>query len=448
MRILPPEEFGIIAKILIVLTFFNVFLDLGYSQAIIQQKETTRASLSSHFYLGTFIGLLLGIILFVSSPFIARYFSTSELELPFKLFSITLFIGGTVLVHRSLLFKEMQFKKLALIDTSSLIITGIIAIYLAKTGFGFKAIVFQLFCNSILQAILYWSLSSFRPVYNFNYSDIKKTSKFSSYIFFTELINYVGNILDQFLTALYFNNTTLGLYNRSISLIKNTSAIIPSTNEAVLFPLFSKLEQGSNTAQNEIYIRTSSMISFIFTPLLFIYFFFAEHFVQIILGQQWLDIIPYTKILSLVAILIVTRFGGSLLMSNEKTKELFYMNFVNKSIIIVAIIISIQFGLIQVLWSIFIAELLIRIFNLFVYKNLLGFNIKKYIQLLLPPLIIGFVVAFSIYLLSLLFPTSNWAVVPVLLIYTLYIFVSTFSLNTQYAKDSKLLFNALIKSFE
>ena len=446
MRILPPEDFGIIAKILIVLTFFNVFLDLGYSQAIIQQKNPTRRSLSSHFYLGSFIGIILGLILFLSSSFLANYFNSQEIGFPLKLFSITLIIGGTVLVHRTILLKEMQFKKLAIIDIASLTITGILAIYLAISGWGYLAIVIQLFSNSVIQAILYWIISSFRPSLHFNYSDIKKTSTFSVFVFFSEIINYISNVLDQFLAAIYFNTNTLGLYNRSVSLIKNTASIIPATSSAVLFPLFSKIDSDTNKDQNEIQIRSTGIISFIFTPLLFIYFFFTEQFVQLILGDNWLDIIPFTKILSLVSILIVTKVGGILLLSKAKTKELFYMNLANKTILIIAILIGIQFGLTQVLWSILIAEVIIRIITLLTIKNLLNFDIKKYIFTLIIPLIIGFILAFILFTLSQYLSLKNWIVIPVIIVYCIYILFSIVLLKFQYAKDTKMIFTSLLNS--
>jgi len=443
MRILSPDDFGLVAKIIIVLTAFNVFLDLGYSQAIIQQKDSTQKSLSSHFYLGAFIGLILGIILFISSSFISNYFHQPEIQFPLRLFTITLLTGGTVLIHRSILYKEMEFKKIAFIDIFSIIISGVIALYLAWNDWGFMAIVYQMFSNAMIQSILYWIISPFVPILYFKIVDIKKTSTFSFFIFLTEGINYLSNMLDQFLTAIYFSNVNLGLYNRSVSLIKNPANIIPSTNEAVLFPLFSKLNQTDSSNDTEIFIRTSGVIAFLFTPLLFIYYFFAEYFVSFILGSKWIEIIPYTKVMALIAVLLVTKFGGSMLLAKAKTKELFYLNICTKTIIILATIIGIQYGIIPLLWSLLIAECINRILQMIVFNKFLELNIIQYLKQIIPPFILGFLFSSILFLLEPFLPNSLWIFTILFLGYIAYILLISFFTKTQFSKDFRMLIKTI-----
>ena len=45
-RLLPPDDFGIVAIASVIITFFSIFTDMGVSAAIIQNKSLTKEELS------------------------------------------------------------------------------------------------------------------------------------------------------------------------------------------------------------------------------------------------------------------------------------------------------------------------------------------------------------------------------------------------------------------
>ena len=67
-RILSPENYGTIALISIFIAIANVFIQSGFSTALIQKKDTSEEDFSSVFYLSLVIAAIFYLILFITSP--------------------------------------------------------------------------------------------------------------------------------------------------------------------------------------------------------------------------------------------------------------------------------------------------------------------------------------------------------------------------------------------
>ena len=71
-RLLLPDDYGVVAIVMIFITIANVFVQNGFNTALIQKKEIDDLDLSSVFYLSLFVALILYILLFFLSPLIAN----------------------------------------------------------------------------------------------------------------------------------------------------------------------------------------------------------------------------------------------------------------------------------------------------------------------------------------------------------------------------------------
>jgi teichuronic acid exporter len=79
-RLLLPEDYGIIALVVIFTSIAGVFVQSGLNTALIQKKDADEADFSSVFYLSLFIACLIYIILFFAAPFIAAFYENLRLH--------------------------------------------------------------------------------------------------------------------------------------------------------------------------------------------------------------------------------------------------------------------------------------------------------------------------------------------------------------------------------
>ena len=105
-RLLSPEEFGVIAIMMVFITLSNVFIDSGFSTALIQKKDMEEADCCSVFFINIVMGLVLYGILYLASPYIAKFYETEDLIQYLRIFSLVIIIRSFSLVQNALLRKK------------------------------------------------------------------------------------------------------------------------------------------------------------------------------------------------------------------------------------------------------------------------------------------------------------------------------------------------------
>ena len=93
-RLVSPSDYGIIALLLVFIQIANVFIQTGFSTALVQKKDSDDIDFSSVFFMSLFVATILYIILFFSAPFVAKFYNYSNLIILLRVLSITLFFGA------------------------------------------------------------------------------------------------------------------------------------------------------------------------------------------------------------------------------------------------------------------------------------------------------------------------------------------------------------------
>lgn len=453
MHYLNPDDYGLIAKVIIVLSLINIFLDFGYSQAIIQSKEINQSSLSSHFFISLGIAIFLAIFLFIAAPFIASVYKDERLIDIFYLFSGSLILGGSIIVHRAILNRKLAFKKLAKIELLSFFLSGIIAIFLILNNYGYLAIIAQMFLASVFQFVLFWVSKTFIPSLNFKKSEIKNSSKFSFFVFLARFTDYLIELLDQFLTSIYYPPAILGIYNRSASLLRSPVMIIPGTIGQILFPLFSKINS-DNTQQNSaissvqinsIYTRIHAIILFIFLPIFILLYFKMELIISTVFPTQWIDMVPALKIFAIIACIVVTTLEGAILLSYGDSNKFLYYSLPGKIIIIASLIIGIQFGLLYMLYGLLISTVINKLINIYLLDKSYNLNYSVFLRAIFIPVVSAFIISIIILLLTY-FIGDNWInIIGTVLLYVGFMLLFIRFNSFAFIEDIRILSRQLFK---
>ena len=90
-RLVSPEDYGVIALILVFIQIATVFIQSGFNTALIQKKESDDIDFSSIFYLSLFVALICYVVLFFAAPFIAKFYNQEILTPVIRVISFTLF---------------------------------------------------------------------------------------------------------------------------------------------------------------------------------------------------------------------------------------------------------------------------------------------------------------------------------------------------------------------
>jgi O-antigen/teichoic acid export membrane protein len=72
-KLLSPNDYGIMALVMVVTGFSQIFIDFGISSAIIYKKEITKKELSSLFWFNVFLGLIIFTVVFSLKNVLSQY---------------------------------------------------------------------------------------------------------------------------------------------------------------------------------------------------------------------------------------------------------------------------------------------------------------------------------------------------------------------------------------
>ena len=149
-RLLHPDDFGVIAVATVIINFFNIFTNIGFSSAIIQNKELTSRDINNIYMFTIWLGILLSILFFLSAWSIASYYNDERLISICQLLSISLFFSAIAIVPNTLFYKNKKFKFIAYRTFLIQLIIGIFSIIAALSGVGLYTLIIQPILSSIL----------------------------------------------------------------------------------------------------------------------------------------------------------------------------------------------------------------------------------------------------------------------------------------------------------
>ena len=190
---LSEEEFGIVAIMLVFVTLSNVFIDSGFSMALIQKKDMEEVDCCSVFYINIVMSVLLYGILFAVSPWIAEVYQTERLSFYLHVFSLVLIIRSFSLVQAALLRKRMLFHLSFRISWIALIVSGAVGISMAYSGCGVWSLIAQQLTNAFVTVVMQWYWVRWRPQWLFDWKRTKEMFRFGWKMFFSGFLDALYN---------------------------------------------------------------------------------------------------------------------------------------------------------------------------------------------------------------------------------------------------------------
>ena len=179
-RLLVPEDYGVIAMLGIFLGVSQSFIDSGFGTALIRKIDRTETDFSTVFYFNIAVAITFYLGLFIAAPAIADFYNTQLLVPVTRIVALTLPIGALAGIHDAKLSIAIDFKSRAKISIVSAILTGLVGLWMAYSGYGVWALVIQTVFASLLRTIMLWIIVKWRPQLVFSWKSFKELFSFGS----------------------------------------------------------------------------------------------------------------------------------------------------------------------------------------------------------------------------------------------------------------------------
>ncbi len=403
-RLLLPEDFGLMALVISIIAFSQVFIDMGVSNALIHHQVISEQELSSLYWLSIFAGSVLTICLILMSSLIANFYNEPSLKPLLIFISFYFLITALSQQLRVLAEKELRFEILAKIELASTLIGTVIAVTWALLFPSVMALVVGIMMSAITMTSLCWLFlaNGWRPLLYFNLNCLNRFLWFSSYVLANNLINSLNQQADILISGRTISGSALGLYSMPRDLTLRVAGLINPIVTRISLPVMAK-RQNDKRFLKTVYLKMLHMTASINFPIYLGISAFAPEIVMILFGSQWTETIPLLRILAIWGMLrSISNPVGSLIFAVGRADLVFRWNLGVFLIIFPSILLGSQYGNIgiAIIQLCLIFFLFIPVWYFLVHP-LCGAGLKEYVLNLTHPLwisLFSIIFAFSVVL--------------------------------------------------
>ncbi len=408
-RILTPFDYGAVALITIFISIASVFVQSGLSSALIQKKDVTETDYSSVTIYCFVLAFLIYGLLFLSSGHIANFYNMPQLKNVLRVMALILFPGALSAVQLAILTKQLAFKKQFIAGMSTVVLSGILGIYLAVNGYGVWALIFQQLSYQVFLCVLLWFLVPWHPKLLFSYKQTRSLLTYGSKLLGATLIDTVYHNLESFILGKKYSAEVLAFCNKGkmfpLILIDNIDGAIQN----VMFPVYSK-QQSNLTVLKQMLRRTMATSTFWVFPAMLGLACVAKPLILIVLGKKWLPAVPYLQLYCLISMCFPLQTANLQAINAIGRSDIYFKLMLLKrlgGVLFLVLAVILFNNPFSIIWACLITEILAILINIYPNKKLLNYSPKEMFGDMLNNLIIGVIMALASY--SIIFwGLSNW----------------------------------------
>jgi teichuronic acid exporter len=399
-RLLMPEAFGLIGMLSIFIAISQTFIDSGMGSGLIQKKNRSNVDFSTVFVFNLGVSLLFYGLLFITAPFIARFYEAPELVILTRVLAINIIINSLAIVQRSKLIINIDFKTIAKVNVVSVLAGGFVAVYFAYTGWGVWALVLQNLIRAFVSVVMFWILSHWKPSITFSKQSFKALFGFGSKLLISGL--YAKGLQEVYNVSIgkFYNASELGYYTQSKQFTDISAGTVTSIMQQVSYPILASLQDDKERLVS-VYKRLIKMTAFLIFPAMTLLALLAHPFIMLFLTEKWAPAIVLLQWLSFARVVTPISVINMNILNAVGRSDLFLKVDLSKApLIIVALLITIPMGIKAIVIGNVVTTVISFFINAYMPGKLFGYGAISQLRDMLPVFIVTSLMALIVFILT------------------------------------------------
>lgn len=394
-RILTPTQIGIFSMCAAVTAVAGILRDFGISEYLIQERDLTRQKLKAALAIALLVAWSIGGIIFASRGMIAAYYQEQGLSDVLAVLTLNFLILPFASPSFALLNREMAFRKIFAIQTTSTAIHAGTAVLLAYQGHGYMSMAWaqvasissQVVILAILRpegTLLLPSLAGARAVFQYG-------SMFAS----SRLIETLSRNAHEFVVARQFGFAAVGLFSRGFGLIELFHTNVASAILRVATPSFAA-DHRAGLPLADAFARGTAIFTCIAWPFFGFTALMAADIIRLLFGPQWNAAAPITTILALAVMpTYLFALGPNILAATGNVRTRLNISLIFSPVHIVAVFLAsfISLEAVAAVW--FVTNSLMLLLYVYHLRRVLNASIRQLFSASLPSLTVAGVSVFA-----------------------------------------------------
>ena len=414
-RILSPSEYGLIGICNIFILILNGIIDSGFSSALIRKKDATNVDYNTMFIVNMALSLLLYAALYFCSPLIAKFFEQPELVSLVRAMGLILICQSLSIVQYTVLSKRLDFKTKTKATVISGVMSGVIGIGMAFSGFGVWSLVGQQISKRFIYSICLWIFNKWWPNFSFSLQSFKYMWGFGWKMMLSGLLDHIWRELNQMVVGKFYSPATLGQYSRAGEYAHIFSTNITKVVQRVSYPALSELQDDTSRLV-AAYRKVIKITMFVTSVGMLFMGAISEPLIYCLVGPQWHQASTFLPIICIsLSLYPLHAINLNMLKVQGRSDIYLIIEIVKKIIAIGPLCLGIFVG---IYWML-IGSVGIGIICFFLNTHYTGkkLHYSSWMQIkdVAPSYGLGFIIALSVYFIKFL-PVSFFIILPIQII--------------------------------
>lgn len=374
-RILEPQDYGTVAIISVITTILFVFVDGGLGNALIQKQGTDNIDFSTVFYTNILFCGTLYLILFLCAPYIALFYSNTEMTALIRVSGVSLILSSVKNVQQAYVSKHMMFKKFFYSTLIGTIVSAVVGICMALTGFGAWALVVSGLANSTVDMIVLWITVNWRPDKVFSLERLEGLFSYGSRVLGANVLQAIYSNLYQLVIGKIYTSSHLAYYDRGRQIPTLLTSNIDDSINSVLLPILSAYQDDKKDIKG-MTKRALKINIYIMTPLLIGVAAIAEPLIKVLLTEKWLGAVVYLEIFCIYQVFRPIATANLNAINSLGRSDLFFkLEIWKDSVGIIILLLTVRKGVLAIALGMLLHGLLCQIINTFPSKKLFDYGL-------------------------------------------------------------------------
>lgn len=373
-NVLSKSDFGLVGAMLVFQAFASLFVDSGFSSALIQKKTPTETDYCTVFYFNLAMSVAIYAVLWFCAPLIADIFGDERLVSLSRVMFLSFILNATAIVQTNRLMKQMTVARVAIGNTLGLVVSGAVGIWMAFAGYGAWAIVWQTIVLAAVKSLFLWLTTGWVPRSRFSMASLRSVFSVGSGVMMSSFLNTVSLNVYSFIIGAYYNLVKLGCYTQADKWSKMGVMSISQILTSSFLPVLSGCQDDAERFCRMMR-KMNRFTAYLVFPLMLLLITAAEPIFHILFGTKWDEAIVMFQILAARGIFVVlTSLYNNYILALGKSRSLIVYEIVKDVLMVAAIVVTIPLGVEAMIWGQLAASVIFYVYAIFEAGHLTGYR--------------------------------------------------------------------------
>lgn len=285
-RVLSPEQLGLFAAAMVVLTFFSMLSEQGLSEAVVQREHISPEQLSAVFWLNLLVSIVLVVVVWVTAPQIAHLMNIAELAPILQIASLALPISAVTFGQMAVRRRTFGYRWIATTAMVSTAVGSIVLLTLLFAGWGVWSLVAQALTSSLVTAALMWMRPGWKLTRRVDFEGVRPLMVYGGNRLGTYLLDFANTRYVELFLASTLGPAALAVYTVGLKLYQALLQMLGSTVLDVAHSGFSRLAN-DRPGLIAAYYKSISLTATVAVPIFCMVAAVAPSLTVVLFGAKW-----------------------------------------------------------------------------------------------------------------------------------------------------------------